>query len=94
MSKMSMYKFIVENGFQKQCGIAIFEIQLSLSKASIDCNQELGTFDLEKQEVDAIRDLVSSLEPVKFGAEKLADRTSTLLSAAECIFSYILNELE
>ena len=58
----------------------ILEIKSSISKALIDCNQELGTFDLEKQEVDVIRHLVSSLEPVKFGAEKLGDRTSTLLS--------------
>ena len=38
-----------------------------ISNALIDCNQELGTFDLKKYEVDIIRHLVSSLEPVKFG---------------------------
>ena len=43
--------------------------------------------------MDVIHYLVSSLEPVKVGAEKLGDRTSTLLSA-EGIFSLILNELE
>ena len=59
----------------------IVEIKALTSKALIDCNQELGTFDLEKQETDVIHHLVSSLEPVKSGAEKLDDRSSTLLSA-------------
>ena len=59
----------------------ILEIASSISKVLIDCNKELGTFNLETQEVEVIRHLVSSLEPVKFGAEKLDDRTSTLLSA-------------
>ena len=56
----------------------ILEIKSSISKAFIDCNQELGTFDLEK--------LVSSLEPAKFGAEKLVDRSSTLLAAEVICF--------
>ena len=70
----------------------IKKIKSSISKAFINCNQELGTFDLEKQEVDAICHPVSSLEPIKCGAEKLADRTSTLLSVAEGIF-FIHSEL-
>ena len=60
---------------------ANFRNKSSIPKAFIDCNLELGTFDLEKQEIDAIRHLVSSLEPVKLREEKLADRTSMLLSA-------------
>ena len=52
-----------------------------LSNGLIDCNQELGTFDLEKKEVHVIPQLVSLLEPLKFVAENLPDRTSTLLSA-------------
>ena len=64
----------------------------SISKALIDCNQELETFDLEKQEVHEICHLVSSLEPVKFVAEKLGDRLSRLLSAEGILV--ILNELE
>ena len=47
----------------------ILEIKPSISKAFIDCNQELGTFDLENQEVDAIHHIVLSLEPVKLGTE-------------------------
>ena len=73
--------------------VRMLEIKLSITKSFIDCNQELGTFDLEKQEVDVIRHLVSSLEPVKFGTEKLGDRTSTL-SRVEGIFSLILNALD
>ena len=67
MCKRSMTFFLVQIGFQKtrwNSLRAIFEIKSSISEALIDCNQELGTFDLEKQEVDAIRHFVSSLEPV------------------------------
>ena len=70
----------------------ILDIKSSISKALNDCNQELETFALEKQEVDAIWLLVSSSEHVKFGKDKLDNRTSTLLSA-EGIFALILNEL-
>ena len=42
--------------------VRILEIKSSISKALIDCNQELGTFNLETQEVDVISHLVSSLD--------------------------------
>lgn len=67
------------------------EIRQSVSKALIDCNEE--NIDLDKEEVTAIQHLVSSLQPVKAGAEKLGNRNSTLLSS-EGIFQFVLNELD
>lgn len=65
------------------------KIKSSISKALIDCSEDM---DLDKQEIAVLRDIVSSLEPLKVGAEKLGNRKSTLLSA-ECVFSFILKEL-
>ncbi|XP_023230454.1 uncharacterized protein LOC111641584 [Centruroides sculpturatus] len=68
------------------------KIRSSISKAIIDCNKDTDNFDLDKQEVTVIRDIVASLQPLKAGAEKLGNRGSTLLSS-EGIFSFIINEL-
>ena len=92
----SMRKITVDVGFRNKvelpsCNARANFINKSITIALVDCNQELVTFDLQKQEVDAIRHLVSSLEPVKFGSEKLGDRTSTLLSA-EGISSFVHSE--
>ena len=98
-SRGAWEKITVDVGFRNKvelpsCNARANFINKSITIALVDCNQELVTFDLQKPEVDAISHLVTSLEPVKFGAEKqLGDRTSTLLSA-EGIFSFILNELE
>ena len=50
------------------------KIRSSVSKALIDCNKDMDNFDLDKQEVAVIRDIVASLEPLKVGAEKLGNR--------------------
>ena len=58
----------------------------SILKALIDCNQELGIFDLKNEEVDTIRHLVLSL--VEFGSEKLR------YYQQKRFFSLVLNELD
>ena len=60
----------------------------SILKALIDCNQELGIFDLKNEEVDTIRHLVLSLVPVEFGSEKLR------YYQQKRFFSLVLNELD
>lgn len=65
------------------------EIWLSVAKALIDCKSELN---ITKEELAAIQDIVSSLQPVKAGAEKLTNRETTIL-AAEGVFGFILGEL-
>lgn len=68
------------------------KIRASVSKALIDCDQDRNHYDLEKQEIAIIRDIIASLEPIKVGAEKLGNRKLTLLSS-EGVFAFIINEL-
>ena len=65
------------------------EIWPSVAKALIDFKYELS---ITKEELSAIQDIVSSLQPVKAGAEKWANREMTILGA-EGVFSFILGEL-
>ena len=66
-------------------------VKSSVSKALIDYNED-ENLDLDREEVTVIRDIIAALEPIKVGAEKLGSRNSNLLSA-ECVFSFILGEL-
>ena len=52
------------------------EIWSSVAKALIDCESELN---VTKEKLSAIQDIVSSLQPVKAGAEKLPNREMTIL---------------
>ena len=65
------------------------EIWPSVAKALIDCRSELS---ITKEELSAIQDTVSSLQPAKAGAEKLANCEMTILGA-EGVFGFILGEL-
>ena len=64
------------------------ELWPSVAKALIDCKSELS---ITKEEL-SIQDIASSLQPVKAGAEKLANREMTILGA-EGVFGFILGEL-
>ena len=58
-------------------------------KSLIDSKSELS---ITKEELSAIQDIVSSLQPVKAGAEKFSNREMTILGA-EGVFGFILGEL-
>ena len=49
--------------------------------------------DITHCEFGVISDLVKALQPVKVGAERLGNRSTTLLSS-EGIFSFLLKELD
>ena len=64
------------------------EIWPSAAKALIDWKSELS---ITKEELSAIQDIVSSLQPVKAGAEKLANREMTILCAEGVLVSFLEN---
>ena len=63
----------------------LLQIWPSVAKALIDCKSELSII---KEELSAIQGIVSSLQPGKAGAEKLANREMTILGA-EGVFGFI-----
>ncbi|XP_063841155.1 uncharacterized protein LOC135089507 [Scylla paramamosain] len=65
------------------------KVKNSVAKAMIDCNMEMN---ITNGELKVLNDLVTALQPVKLGAERMGCRGTTILSA-EGVFSFMLKEL-
>ncbi|XP_045128679.1 uncharacterized protein LOC123516756 [Portunus trituberculatus] len=65
------------------------KVKNSVAKAMIDCNMEMN---ITNGELKVLNDLVTALQPVKLGAERMGCRGTTILTA-EGVFSFMLKEL-